>query len=87
MLKIFLGKMNKMGNVIRLADHIYPWKLSFASDSEHSTLQVYVNERSGEIEVVQMNDEGEAIRTCLNVIDSANLSEAVSRAHQKTAKK
>lgn len=76
-----------MGTLIRIADHIYPWKLAFASDAEHSTLQVYVNDRTGEIEIVQMNDEGEAIRTCLSVIDSANLSEAVLRAQQKTAKK
>ena len=52
-----------MGTLIRLDDYKYPWKEVFSLDGAASTLQVYVNEQTGEAEVVQMNDDGEAIRT------------------------
>ena len=76
-----------MGDVIRLADHMYPWKELFKVDSESSTLQVYVNTGTGELEVVQMNDDGEAIRTCLSTVDSVALGAAIAHAHLKVGKK
>ena len=75
-----------MGELIRLSDRIYPWKEVFKVETELTTLQVYMNTGTGELEVVQMNDEGEAIRTCLSTVDSVSLSMAVSRAHQKIGK-
>jgi len=62
-----------MGKLIRLADHIYPWKQLYVHDGEHSTLQVYVNESSGELEIVQLNDDNKAIRTCMSREDAAHL--------------
>ncbi len=76
-----------MGDIIRLADHLYPWKQIFACEGECSTLQVYVNEGTGELEVVQMNDDNEAIRTCLTTVDSVALGTVIARAHQKVGKK
>ncbi len=76
-----------MGDLIRLADHIYPWKQVYAIDSANSTLQIYMNEGTGELEVVQMNDEGEAIRTCLSTCDSITLASTFAHAHQKIRKK
>ena len=59
-----------MGVVIRLDDYRYPWKEVFSFDADSSTLQVYVNERSGAAEVVQSNDAGEVIRTPMSAIDA-----------------
>jgi len=68
-----------MGNLIKLDDYKYPWKEAFALDGPNSTLQVYVNERTGEAEIVQMNDDGEAIRTPLSTEDFYQLSEVTTR--------
>lgn len=76
-----------MGEVIRFSDHLYKWKQVFAIDAENATLQVYVNEGTGEVEVVQMNDDGKSIRTCLSTVDSVSLSESLSRAHARVGKK
>lgn len=67
-------------NVIKISDYQFPWKEAFSSDSETSTLQVYVNERTGESEVVQMNDDGEAIRSQLSVAATYLLAEVLTRA-------
>jgi hypothetical protein len=66
------------GEVIRMADFQNPWKQVWAFDSEASSLQVYVNERTGEAEIVQMNDDNECIRTPLNSIDKQLLACALS---------
>jgi len=70
-------------NLIRLCDYIYKWKQIFAVDSTSSTIQFHINEGTGELEICQMNDEGEAIRTCLSTVDSVCLSEALKQAHLK----
>jgi len=66
-----------MNNLIHLSKYIYTWKMLFEHDCENSTLQIYYNESTGEMEIVQMNDEGEMIRTCLGKIDSTNLIHVV----------
>jgi len=65
-------------------DYKDTWKLLFEHSGEFSTLQIYVDERSGEMELVQMNDEGEAIRTCLSSLDSSDLIHSLCQ-RQKTA--
>lgn len=76
-----------MGKLIRLADHIYNWRQVYAHDGEQTTLQVYVNEGTGELEIVQMNDEGEAVRTCLSTVDSVGLVESLKMAHMRVGSK
>lgn len=66
-----------MSNVVRLFDTGEEWKQVFSHDGEYSTLQVYVNNISGELEVVQMNDEGEAIRTCLSLANSLEFNNSL----------
>lgn len=67
------------GNVVYLADRRDSgWRSVFAVDGESSTMYVYVNDISGEVEVVQMNDEGEAIRTTLDATDSAMFKAALA---------
>lgn len=61
-----------MGEVIRFSDYHYKWKQVFALDAEGSTLHVYVNEGTGEVEVVQMNDDNETIRTARMAIAGAD---------------
>lgn len=72
-----------MGKLIKLGDYMYKWKQIASFDGSNSTLQIYMNTSSGEIEIVQMNDEGEAIRTCLSTVDSVSLSKLISTAHDK----
>ena len=67
-----------MGEIIKLDNYRFPWKEVLTLDSESSTLQVYVNQQTGEAEVVQMNDDNEAIRTVLNQEDAALLSAALA---------
>lgn len=67
-----------MGDVIRLTDYLDgEWKEVLALDGDNSTLQVYVNKKTGQAEVVQMNDDNEAIRTVLNPIDVQLLQAAL----------
>lgn len=65
-------------NVIQISNFFNSWKEVCAFDAETSTLQFYVNKRTGEIEVVQMNDDGEVIRTQLSSHDSDILREVLS---------
>jgi hypothetical protein len=69
-----------MGKVINLRDYRDEWKEIFATDGQASTLQVYVNFQTGEAEVVQMNDDGEAIRTTLVARDLNHLVEVLNKA-------
>ena len=75
-----------MGKVIRLDDFRFPWKEVMTVDSDSTTLQVYVNERTGEAEVVQMNDEGEVIRTPLAPVDAQLLSAALGARQRSTGR-
>jgi hypothetical protein len=76
-----------MGKVIKLSDYVMNWRQIFATDSDNSTLQIYVNERTGEFEIVQMNDDGEVIRTCLSTVESVGLSQTMTAAHKKLCEK
>jgi hypothetical protein len=66
-------------NVVKISDYQHPWKEVFTADCTSSTLQIYVNERTGECEIVQMNDEGEAIRTQLTNADRSLLAEVLTK--------
>lgn len=66
-------------NVIKISDYQHPWKEVFTVDCQSSTLQVYVNERTGECEIVQMNDDGDAIRTQLSTADAYIFSEILTK--------
>ena len=76
-----------MGQLIRLSDHFANWKQVFSHDGENATVQVYVNDATGEVEIVQMNDEGESWRTCLSTVDSVALVESLKKAHAKIGTK
>ena len=75
-----------MGEVIKLRDYQNPWKEVMTIDGETSTLQVYVNQQTGEAEVFQMNDDGEAIRTQLDPVDAALLGAALAMKKDRRAK-
>lgn len=67
-----------MGEVIKFESFKFPWREVLTLDSESSTLQVYVNDQTGEAEIVQMNDDDDAIRTQLTRVDAALLVAALS---------
>ncbi len=75
-----------MGDLIRLDDHRHSWKEVFRHVGEHSSLHVYVDPISGEIEVFQLNSENEGVRTCLPATESTGLSEALSSVTRKFVK-
>lgn len=58
-----------MGEVIRLPVREKGWIEALSVDSHVSTMQLYVRKETGEAEIVQHNDEGEAIRTTLSQQD------------------
>ena len=72
-----------MGEVISMQDFRNPWKEVLTIDNDGSTLQIYLNERTGEAEVVQMNDDGETIRTQLSETDAILLSAAIAMKSRK----
>jgi hypothetical protein len=73
-----------MSNVIRLSDYKDDgWEEVYTTDGPNSTLQVYVNRKTGETEVVQQNDDNETIRTPLSFEDAVMLLSAVSLALEK----
>lgn len=76
-----------MGQVINLRDYREEWKEVFATEGPNSVLQVFVNKRTGEAEVYQMNDDGEAIRTPMDFQDTVLLLSAVSLAVEKSMDK
>lgn len=73
-----------MGDLIRLKDYRYPWREVITVDGNASTLQVYKNTQSGEVDVVQMNDDGETIRTVLTPADAELLHEALGSSRSNT---
>jgi hypothetical protein len=75
-----------MGDVIQLDEFKFPWKEVFTLDGMASTLQIYANERTGEIEVVQMNDDNEVIRTPISAGDTYQLVDVLTRVKMITNK-
>lgn len=73
-----------MGTLIRLDDYRYPWREALTIKSAQTTLQVYVNDETGEVELAQMNDEGEAIRTALDPIEASLLLATLQTLKRRT---
>lgn len=67
-----------MCKVINISDWRQTWREAVTLDSEHSTIQAYVNDATGEVEIVQMNDDGEVIRTTLTKVDALLLASAMT---------
>ena len=72
-----------MGDVINLAAYVDGWKLLFEKDDGCSVLQVFVNVCSGDVEVVQVTDEGESIRSCLTPYDLGRLMSSINASSTK----
>lgn len=68
-----------MGNVVNIDDFKASWREAYSLVGEWTTLRVFVNDRTGEAELVQMNDEGEAIRTSLSAVDALLLSTVLTK--------
>ena len=74
-----------MNNVVNLSDYTWnePWRETYSHDGENGTLQTYVNSKTGELEIVQMNDEGECYRSCLSRQDASDLLQSLETALKK----
>lgn len=75
-----------MGEVIKLSDFRDKWQEVLTIDDDSSTLQVYINRGTGEAEIVQMNDDGEAIRTQLDAVDASLLGVALAMKKNRRTK-
>lgn len=75
-------------DVYRLADYRYrhEWKEIFYHDDGYTELYVFVNEKTGELEIFQVAD-GKGRRSCLSTVDSVALVEACRMAHDQVAGK
>ena len=73
-----------MGDVYRLADYSCQntWKEVFTSDDGYTELHVYLDEKSGELEIFQMVD-GKGSRTCLKMTAAVTLVEALKASYAK----
>lgn len=72
-----------MGNVISIDEYRSPWREVFSSDGETTSIQLYMNSRTGEVEIVQTNDDGESIRTVLTSLDASLLRSALTLISKK----
>jgi hypothetical protein len=63
-----------MGEVIKLSDRVMPWREVMVTDSEISTLYVYMNDHDKQVEIFQLDDQGKGIRTILNRSDAEQLA-------------
>ena len=51
-----------MNNVINMSDYRFEeWHEVMTYENVNSTLQIYINDKTGELDIVQMNDDNEAI--------------------------
>lgn len=76
-----------MGDVISIADRIARWREIFSYEDEHTSVKLFVNDLNGEMELLQINNEEEAIRTVFSTVDAATFMNAVSKAHDVLLKK
>lgn len=70
-------------NVISLDDY-FTWSEIFSHDGENSGIQLFANDHTGEVEIVQVNNEGEACRICISTPDVDLLIEALLRVRKKS---
>lgn len=76
-----------MGNLFRLTDYKpSAWKEIFVRDDGHTEMHVYIDERTGELEIFQMAD-GEGTRTCLPVDVALALVDGLKESLAKFSKK
>lgn len=75
-----------MGDVVRMSDFVYPWKEILTVDNECNTCHVYLNTGTGEIEIVQINDDGESIRTQFDTVETASLVSAIEKGRGEIGK-
>jgi len=55
-----------MSNVVKLSDYqVDPWEETFSSEVNETLLQVFVNRHTGAMYIVQVNSDGESLRTVL----------------------
>lgn len=67
-----------MGDVIRLSDRLRSeWREVFKLEDEYVSLHVYVDDRTGDVEVFQHNDDGKSNRTVLSASQAKALVEAL----------
>lgn len=67
-----------MGDLIRLADRLHSeWREVFKLEDEYVSLHVYVDDRTGDVEVFQHNDDGKSNRTVLSASQAKALVEAL----------
>lgn len=60
----------------------YPWHEVYTIDDAHSALQIYVNEQSGDVEIVQADDDGKIVRTTLFAKEVPGLVQALNGGRQ-----
>lgn len=75
-----------MGDVRYLNDYSFPWREVFSREDFATDLQIYINDRTGDVEVVQVNAEGEALTTCLSADDVQNVLKALMAQSKKPSK-
>lgn len=75
--------MSPKSNVIKLDDY-FTWSEIFSHDGVDTGIQFFSNDHTNELEIVQVNDEGESCRICLSAQDTDLLLEALLRARKKS---
>lgn len=68
-----------MSNVINLNEHQAPtWLSIYDIEGDYSSMQVHSNTKTNELEIVQMNNVDESIRTVLSKSDATELLRALA---------
>lgn len=74
--------MSKKNNVYQLSSYRSrdAWKEIFSCDDEYVSVSIYLNKSTFEMELVMVNDAGEALSMGLNNLDSLDLAQCLSEA-------
>lgn len=74
-------------NIVNMNDYKYPWKEELCVDTDYSSCHVYTNSKTGQIEVVQMNDDGKSNRTIFSILETEILRDILNRIGAKKVAK
>lgn len=70
-----------MKNVVKLTDYA-PWSVLFEHSNDYTKVMLYINDRTSEIDVVQLTTDGKSITTNLSTVQAVMLYEKLRKIYE-----
>jgi len=71
-----------MGKLLHISDYVSDWERLYIDDSGDTTLAIYVDTKTGRLDVSMYNDDGDVVRKELTTVESAVVINALSTAQR-----